>query len=77
MQRIARGKSVAIFGKVVNEFIASPKVNKGCMLFFALKYRYLAINLSLWGFDACELFFSKVVGMLQNERSYDGCDLVE
>ena len=33
--------------------------------------------MSLTGSDACKIFFSKVGGMIQNERNYDGCDLIE
>lgn len=33
--------------------------------------------LILVGSNVCEMFYSKVGGMLQNERSYDGCASVE
>ena len=33
--------------------------------------------MSLTCSDVCEFFFSKVNGLIQNERNYDGCDLVE
>ena len=28
------------------------------------------------GSDVCEVFFRKVGGLIQNERKYEGCDLV-
>jgi hypothetical protein len=40
-------------------------------------HNHLEVPLSLTGSDACKIFFSKVGGMIENERNYDGCDLVE
>ena len=44
---------------------------------FRDRHNHLEVPLSLTCSDACEIFFSKVGGMIQNERNYDGCDLVE
>ncbi len=38
---------------------------------------HLELPQSIVGSDVCELFFSKVWGMVQNEKTYDGRDLVE
>lgn len=43
---------------------------------FRDRYSHLAVPLSSTGSDACENFFSKVGGMVSNERCYDGCDLL-
>ena len=39
-------------------------------------YPHFPVPLSTTGSDACESFFSKVRGMIRNERCYDGCDLL-
>ena len=44
---------------------------------FRDRHCHLEVPLSLTSSDACEIFFSKVGGMNQNEQNYDGCDLVE
>ena len=44
---------------------------------FQEQHNHLEVPLSLTGSDAYEIFFSKVGGMIHNERNYDGCDLVE
>ena len=38
---------------------------------------HLWVPLSIVGFDVFEVFFSKVGGLIQNERTYGGCVLVE
>lgn len=43
---------------------------------FRDKYSHLPVPLSSTGSDACENFFSKVGGMVRNERCYDGYDLL-
>jgi hypothetical protein len=44
---------------------------------FKDKYNHLEVPFGLLGSDVCEIFFSKVGGMISNERNYDGIDLVE
>ena len=44
---------------------------------FKDKYNHLEVPFGLLGSDVCEFFFSEVDGMISNERSYDGIDLVE
>ena len=44
---------------------------------FRDRFNHLEVPVSLVGSYVCEIFFTKVGGMLHNERSYDGCDLVE
>ena len=43
---------------------------------FREKHPHLHVPLSCTGSDACENFFSKVGGMVRNERCYDGFDLL-
>lgn len=45
--------------------------------FFSEKCIDIPLPLSGTGSDCCEIFFSKVGGMIQNERSYTGADLLE
>lgn len=40
-------------------------------------FSHLQVPMSTVGYDICEVFLSKVGVMIQNERTYDGCDLVE
>ena len=47
------------------------------MQLFKDKYNHLEVPFGLFGLDVCEKKFSKVGGMISNERSYDGIDLVE
>lgn len=44
---------------------------------FRDRFSHLDVPLSIVRSDVCELFFSKVGGMIQTERTYDGCILVE
>lgn len=44
---------------------------------FSEKHSHLEVPLGLVGSNVCEIYFSKVGGMIKNERNYDGCDLVE
>lgn len=43
---------------------------------FREKFSHLKVPFSSTGSDTCENFFSKVGGMVRNERSYDGGDLL-
>lgn len=44
---------------------------------FRDRFNHLEVSHILVGSDVCEIFYRKVGGMLQNERSYDGCASVE